>query len=51
MKESTPKIFIGFQGPLDFYENIKDGSVTLERAEKETKRIYNRSKYNIKRKT
>ena len=28
-----PKNFISFKGPLGFYKNVKDGYITLEKAE------------------
>ena len=34
---TAPKTFIGFKGPLGFYKNIKEGYITLEKAEEERK--------------
>ena len=34
---TAPKTFIGFKGPLVVYENIKEGCITLEKAEEEQK--------------
>ena len=34
---TVPKTFIGFKGPLDFYENKKESYITLEKAEEEQK--------------
>ena len=34
---TTSKTFIGFKGPLDFYKNIKEGYITLEKAEEKQK--------------
>ena len=36
---TVPKPFIGFKGPLDFYRNIKEGYITLERAGEEQKEL------------
>ena len=33
-----PKDFIGFKGPLGFYKNIKGGYITLEKADKKSKK-------------
>ena len=32
--EIDPKIFISFKGPLGFHKNVKDGYITLEKANK-----------------
>ena len=37
--ESDPKSFINFKGPLGFYKNIKDGYITLKKAEENNKKI------------
>ena len=34
---TTPKIFIGYKSPLAFHRNIKEGYITLEKAEEEQK--------------
>ena len=34
---TAPNTFIGFQGPLRFFNNIKEGNITLEKAEEEQK--------------
>ena len=36
---TAPKNFIGFQGSLDFYRNIKEGYITLEKAEKKKRNL------------
>ena len=33
MKKTVTKIFLSFKGPLKFYKNIKEGNITLEKAE------------------
>ena len=35
--KSVPKNFIVFKGPQDFFKNIKEGYVTLEKAEEKQK--------------
>ena len=35
--QAVPKNFIGFKGPLEFYKNIKEGYITLEKAEEKQK--------------
>ena len=37
--ESAPKNVIGFKGPLGFYKYIKDGFITLEKAEENKKNL------------
>ena len=46
--KSGPKNFINFKGPLGFYENKKDGYITLEKAE-ENKNHQIGSKWKSKR--
>ena len=36
---TTPKAFIGYKGPLGFSRNIKEGYITLEKAEQDQKKI------------
>ena len=35
--KNDPKNFIGFKGPLSFYGSIKEGNITLEKAEEQQK--------------
>ena len=37
--ENGPKNFVSFKGPIAFYEKIKDGYKTLEKAEEKPKKI------------
>ena len=37
--ESAPINFIGFKGQLNFYKNIKDGYITLEKVKENQKKI------------
>ena len=50
MGESTPRIFISFEGPLVRYNNIKNGRVSLQK-EKNSRRISIRAKLIVKRKS
>ena len=34
---TAPNTFIGFKGPLRFFNNIKEGNIALEKAEEEQK--------------
>ena len=34
---TDPNTFIGFKGPLRFFNNIKEGNIALEKAEEEQK--------------
>ena len=36
---TAPKTFIGFKGTISFYKNIKEGPITLEKAEEEEKNL------------
>ena len=35
--KTVPKSFLSFKGPLKHYKNIKEGNVTLEKAEEKQK--------------
>ena len=35
--KNDPKNFIGFKGPLSFFRSIKEGNITLEKAEEQQK--------------
>ena len=35
--KTVPKCFLSFKGPLKYYKNIKEGNVTLEKAEEKQK--------------
>ena len=37
--KNAPKHFIGFKGPLRFYRNIKEGYITLEKAEEQQREL------------
>ena len=37
--KTAPKHFIAFKGPLGFYKNIKEGYITLEKAEEKQKEL------------
>ena len=37
--KNDPKKFIGFQGPLMFYRSIKEGNITLIKAEEQQKEL------------
>ena len=37
--KNGPKSFIGFKGPLRFYRNIKEGYITLEKAEEQQREL------------
>ena len=49
--KSTPKYFIRCKGPLIIYDDLKNGWISLEKEEKNSRRISIRAQWNIKSKS